>query len=484
MSELLNIGSQSRKTGLRAKPNTRRDEHDMEDLDDFFADEPSGKPHPKQLQNRFRQPPKQTSITSVARTLDFSKSNHLLPVSQSSSHTDLALVSKTSPLLSPLPSRRQLTRDPSSDDNYQDFDMGADNESQPMEIDSPEPRASTQQERSHKRLLQDLETLGDDSSEDSLFDDERLRSGSPRNRQSTSPEEVSQPVRGRNGRNQRSVEPSQPVRGGRRAKRPTIVESGDELENVAETEQEESDLVEVASKAKPWTRNNYTGHVRRSTRRRVEPLAYWRNEKIIYTANLKNGIHVQEIQDVIHMPSNLQKPRAKPGPKKRKTPVSVPRVRGVPAMEGARWYKAGQLAAEVFEGYGSDKKVQRTIAWAPNKEQYVSSVGDDNDTSAERFKLAILFDENRDFAASGILTIAAGSFKGLKCTDDTYMIFHVVQGVVEVEISQQTFVAGERCLFEVPMGNFYALRNVGSVDLKLFFVQTKYVVAEPADEWS
>lgn len=33
------IGVKSRKTGLKARENVRRDEHNMEDLDDFFREE-------------------------------------------------------------------------------------------------------------------------------------------------------------------------------------------------------------------------------------------------------------------------------------------------------------------------------------------------------------------------------------------------------------------------------------------------------------
>ncbi|KAH3663848.1 hypothetical protein OGAPHI_005251 [Ogataea philodendri] len=267
--------------------------------------------------------------------------------------------------------------------------------------------------------------------------------------------------------------------------------------------------VEEVSRPKEETPVSDSG-VRRSSRTRVTPVAWWRNEKIIYETRTENGTYVKQIKDVLH------RPEAKPVTRKRRqssvTPTTktrrrsrTPRVQSeepVPAavqpkiveqpveeqkneqeeaqqLDGGEWLQKNSLTIPVFEGPGSENQIERTVAWAPNKSKNISIIKN----SEEFFRIATLFDQDSEFSGGGIIEIPVGSRKAIKSNDDTYFIFFVIQGVLEVTLSHSPFVVVSGCSFEVPMGNFYQFDNKGKTVVKLFFVQSKYVVvSSPEDD--
>jgi centromere protein C len=131
---------------------------------------------------------------------------------------------------------------------------------------------------------------------------------------------------------------------------------------------------------------------------------------------------------------------------------------------------------DTFEGHGSDVKSNRLIAWAPGTENFSNSIIADQDN----FKLAILFDKNREFIAAGMMLIPPNGVKSLKSTDTTYFVFYCISGVIEVTLSGNVFLIKKGCSLEVPMGNFYQFVNKGKKDATLFFVQTR---GHDVDDW-
>lgn len=326
------------------------------------------------------------------------------------------------------------------------------------------------------------------------------------------------------------------------------------------------------------------GSIRRSSRTKIKPVAFWRNEKVVYERDDAEDPFDQKIKEIIHVPevipekrrqsyyyapivpplsqskknstksNNTAKPKArnskrkaseiieevdvdeiidaepenlengeepeeelqvedgpeedyeeeetrsikKGRPQKKKAkkatnskkakPTRAPPAEAsedevsleepIESIQGAEWIDDGSLLAPIFEGPGSENMIERTIAWAPNRAKNVSVI----QNNEEMFKIATLFDQDSEFSGGGIIEIPVGSRKAIKSNDDTYFIFYVIDGVLEVTISHNTFVAKKGCSFEVPMGNFYQFENIHNNSVKLFFVQAKYVVVEPSDD--
>lgn len=130
------------------------------------------------------------------------------------------------------------------------------------------------------------------------------------------------------------------------------------------------------------------------------------------------------------------------------------------------------LTISVFEGPGTEKQIRRTVAFAPDSYKNVTLIKNDD----EYFKVGTLFDQDSEFCGGGILELPSGAKKAVKSNHDTYFIFYVISGHVEVTLSRNTFVVTKGCSFEIPMGNYYQFFNTGSEMAKMMFVQSKYIV--------
>ncbi|KAG0673920.1 hypothetical protein C6P42_002490 [Pichia californica] len=130
------------------------------------------------------------------------------------------------------------------------------------------------------------------------------------------------------------------------------------------------------------------------------------------------------------------------------------------------------LTLSIFEGPGTEKQVERTVAYAPNSYKNVTTIKSDE----EYFKVGTLFDQDCEFCGGGIIELPAASKKAVKSNHDTYFIFYVICGTVEVTLSRNAFTVTQGCSFEIPMGNYYQFLNTGGEMAKMMFVQAKYVV--------
>ena len=251
--------------------------------------------------------------------------------------------------------------------------------------------------------------------------------------------------------------------------------------------------------------------LRRSDRVRVPPLAFWRNEREVFVK--KPGERLPSLSEIIRVnpPREFVRSRA-PSRSSSRPPSHIrgrnskrPTVRSLTSrrpslsrltsrhnsddeddedddelavgngeVNGSEWIRQGFLKVDTFEGHGSDARSNRLIAWAPGTEAYSNPIVDGTDN----FKLAILFDKNREFIATGMMSIPPGGMKSLKSTDTTYFVFYCVSGILEVTLSGSIFLIKKGCSLEVPMGNFYQFENKGKKDATLFFVQTRGQEAE------
>ncbi|VEU22511.1 DEKNAAC103376 [Brettanomyces naardenensis] len=268
--------------------------------------------------------------------------------------------------------------------------------------------------------------------------------------------------------------------------------------------------------------------LRHSTRKRVKPLAWWRNEHVVYQMKKEHGAYVMEVKDVVHRPDLSQTPkrrlatggkrrtsiqnngetpsRKRGRPPKAKEVVETPNVEpetvsepvtdvqslrtsrspkktDIPAEEpqinlaGSQWLADKALTIPVFEGPGSETQIERTVAWAPNQGKNITIIRNND----EYFKVRTLFDQDAEFSGAGIIELPVNSRKAVKSNEDTYFIFYVIDGLLEVSLSHNVFVVSKGCSFEIPMGNFYQFESKGKTPVKLFFVQSKYVVISNPD---
>lgn len=257
---------------------------------------------------------------------------------------------------------------------------------------------------------------------------------------------------------------------------------------------------------------------RKSTRHRIPPVASWKNEKVVYKTEKVNGVYVKTVTNVaqaieepvprssiIKKPtkasssskavksSKTVKPTTTTTQKKRKQqlqPSSVnkkakkrveidPYEYETPVDEpGSDWQKQSSISIPVFEGPGAGTQVERVVAWAPNS--YKNSTVISNDQ--ENFRINTLFDIDSEFCGAGIIEISSGDKKAVKSNNDTYFIFHVINGSLNVSINNTTFTVTNGCTFEIPMGNYYQFINTGNDTAKLLFVQAKYVVIGESDD--
>lgn len=255
---------------------------------------------------------------------------------------------------------------------------------------------------------------------------------------------------------------------------------------------------------------------RRSSRVRIPPLAFWRNERAVYekgkgdkVPTLKKIITVDEKPEPIRsrMPSRASSTRRNNNTRSRPTSRQPSKTRTTPKsstndmtdifeedendddeededeqavsngeFRGSEWFQQKFLKIDTFEGHGSDVKNDRLVAWAPGAESFSNEVR----SATDNFKLAILFDKNKDFIATGMMLIPPGGVKSLKSTDTTYFVFYCISGIIEVTLSGSVFLIKKGCSLEVPMGNFYQFVNKGKKDATLFFVQTR---GQADEEW-
>ncbi|GMM28318.1 Mif2 protein [Martiniozyma asiatica (nom. inval.)] len=173
--------------------------------------------------------------------------------------------------------------------------------------------------------------------------------------------------------------------------------------------------------------------------------------------------------DAIHITKKRKTKSNKKDSNKEEKSVQLP--------PGADWQNDASISIPVFEGPGAGTQVERIVAWAPNKYKNLTIIS----TEEENFRIGTLFDEDSEFCGAGIIEIPAGQKKAVKANNDTYFIFHVIDGLLDITLNRSSFTVSKGCTFEIPMGNYYQFVNNSTEIVKLLFIQAKYVVIGESD---
>ncbi|PLB39214.1 Cupin domain protein [Aspergillus candidus] len=210
----------------------------------------------------------------------------------------------------------------------------------------------------------------------------------------------------------------------------------------------------------------------RSGRVSVRPLAYWRNERCVYgdgDASEGQRYPLSTIKEVIRT-EEPETGAEKRGSKKSK---SKKKRNQADSDDDAEYADDWEKDAGVLHGFIRkwDPETQTAteddevldIAYAP--------VGiETRDVKGSKFRFAKLLSSS--FLGSGIVELPPGGIKKPKNSKKMHMVFYVVSGRVQIDISGVQFSAGKGCVFQVPRGNYYSFANTHAKDTRLFFTQS------------
>lgn len=521
--DLLNLGYEARKTGLRAREGLSRDKYDMEDLDEFFADttwdEPQTLLHPHinykslktelntkaidsstQVNKKESQPKKTLGIARMKRTPESVHNNEtsLNEDDEKLGNAKWMVKRKQKP-----PAANELKPEQSID-FLDDFDVETQsNEGLSKHLNEPIAYLFSANENGSKEPVEDDHYQASDIiSQSKLALSMSLNSNAP-----VSSLNASMLNLGGNQRKQLSttndeytISQEYPSANDFRDEvliRPDVYSESDSLSDVdyRETQtanlgnerasinrfsQEEKNLVSLLPSPPPEG-------LRRSKRMRCKPLAYWRNERIIYSRSddfadeynnntLLSDVHkipLQEIKEVVKVPEptpdkQTRKRKRKSGSHPNKTSNKLKNQDSGKYTE-PEWFNDGKIEAQVF--LDDEKLATECIAWAPDGGAFTKPVADPKSDLAEEFEVAPLFDSNSHDIAAGLLHLPPRGFKSLRSARDSTFIFYLAEGNLEVELNQSKFIVSKGCSFKVPRLNIYSLKNRASERARLFFVQ-------------
>ncbi|GAA5859279.1 hypothetical protein JCM1840_003831 [Sporobolomyces johnsonii] len=207
--------------------------------------------------------------------------------------------------------------------------------------------------------------------------------------------------------------------------------------------------------------------VRRSTRQRLEPLEYWRNERVIYKRR-SSGVGMSE---VVRIPKVEPAPLAakKSGSKKRGSSQRDGTVKNeAPEEEGCDDMTDPDGLVWSWEG---NAETTRRIA-------FTAKMIDPKATYNNQYQFQKIYQE-LDYLAGGVLVIPPGGQKSTKPAKDNSYIFFCIEGSVSVIVHRTRFAIGPGGTFFVPRGNSYSIEATSNRDVKLFFAQGRRVLEYP-----
>ncbi|KAF2129105.1 hypothetical protein P153DRAFT_367380 [Dothidotthia symphoricarpi CBS 119687] len=208
--------------------------------------------------------------------------------------------------------------------------------------------------------------------------------------------------------------------------------------------------------------------VGRTGRHRVNPIDFWKNDRITYNTDGS-------------MASIVKAPDAEPGHKTYKSTTKKGKKRMLTAVEEEEieldaWEAGEGILTGNYKGFDrttnfASKEVMtdRAIAWAPKGIDPVEA-GDGT------FKYAKIgqckFEGSKaDFLSWGVLEIPVGQMKRSKNSRKMHMVFNVQSGTVEAKVDENEFTVHKSGVWQVPRGNIYSIKNIGSGTARVFFAQ-------------
>lgn len=244
-----------------------------------------------------------------------------------------------------------------------------------------------------------------------------------------------------------------------------------------------------------------TTTLRKSNRIKIPTLDYWRNEKIVYKRKNDNpSLDIVKIitYDDNNHPVNLSydsntnetnylddttefeldentTPDMSKGQYSREKNMKLRRSMVKDTRNGS-WLKDGELNANIFTSKKLNNTTNETVAYGPGI--YQMEKVKQNDT--EKYSLAVTFDKHKDLFASGMLKIPINGKRTMTSSQNAFITFYMIRGILEVTLNKQRFIVTSGCTFQIPAFNKYSFNNKGGNEVQMFFVQV--IVSEDFDQ--
>ncbi|KAK5773548.1 hypothetical protein RI543_005177 [Arxiozyma heterogenica] len=244
-----------------------------------------------------------------------------------------------------------------------------------------------------------------------------------------------------------------------------------------------------------------TTTLRKSNRIKIPTLDYWRNEKIVYKRKNDNPsldivkiITYDDNNRPINSPhdSNTNEtnylddttefeldenttPDMSKGQYSREKNMKLRRGMVKDTRNGS-WLRDGELNANIFTSKQLNNTTNETVAYGPGI--YQMEKVKQNDT--EKYSLAVTFDKHKDLFASGMLKIPINGKRNMTSSQNAFITFYMIRGILEVTLNKQRFIVTSGCTFQIPAFNKYSFNNKGGNEVQMFFVQV--IVSEDFDQ--
>ncbi|KAF9303269.1 hypothetical protein BGZ74_004069 [Mortierella antarctica] len=231
---------------------------------------------------------------------------------------------------------------------------------------------------------------------------------------------------------------------------------------------------------------------RKSSRTRLQPLEWWKNEKVVLGKSDVQG--VAEIKAVIKAPAVEERPLGTTKRKATKRPASKSTTNGHVAKKRVRGPDSDMddvHVEPVVDGEEEDRLAIEEQGLKEEPEQMVDTVdwntGETISRRVAESKSVAAFNkvqgggyqyhrglEDVKYIVSGKMRILPGGQKPVGNGAKTSMVFYVISGAAQVCVNKTEFALSTGGSFLIPKGNVYSFTNLSSKrDLILFFVQSR-----------
>eukprot|EP00118_Oscarella_pearsei_P004839 m.21315 g.21315 ORF g.21315 m.21315 type:complete len:706 (+) comp28159_c0_seq1:124-2241(+) len=248
---------------------------------------------------------------------------------------------------------------------------------------------------------------------------------------------------------------------------------------------EDFDGLEVHSKKRRGLTDASQENVRRGTRHRSRPLAYWKLENPVYTLN-ESGPEFLGITAPVN--ESVFLPKKKPKKQANGKAVGRPRGRKVPVIKDDSDEEESDIELmshdEIKDQYNLEDLTVSTGVVIDREQREVlvdvirhpqslvlKNVHGNDPEPDDPVVMTRIF--NEPGASCGVLTVRKGCEKPHAAVRRSALLFHVKKGNLVVSIHRSSYLAKRGTTFFVPVGNSYHLKNIGQEDADIFFVQFK-----------
>lgn len=521
---LLQLGAKSRKTGLEARTNVTKDKYDMEDVDEFFEDTTLPEIKFLEYHGKIRGDhsildKEKTSLVvnskSLRKTLGTGRMRRKHGSSNENNTNKLdSSMDAQNKLTSPQsPQTNEINLESHQFNDFEDYPDLADEDSRhTIHSEDPSSKLSEQEIDEHEGHPDDLRDDLVNRNEFtptpplSLIKKKQVHNNSP-----TSPLPSRTSV-ARPGPFTKAMALGQTKQSkAHRQGSPPREDSAESLENaLGAISSDNEDTLESdfsnnhfsPPSSNKSTQIDYTqpsplpspppDGLRRSKRTKIAPLAFWRNERIVYSRAMQTSsadpestlvsdirkVPLQEIAEVVHIPEPPKVVSKSRRAKKLRFKMTASKkmlndkqnpydYESDPEIEGSEWFKEKSLETEVHVGDENWEKC--VIAWAPDGGEFrEAEIG--GEAESENYRLAPLFGSNSTSMSAGMIDLPQDGFKSSRNASSSLYIFHVVRGLIEVNLNTDKFVVTRGCSFRIPQNNIYGLTNMGQGTARLLFV--------------